>query len=111
MDKIKMFATQRENISNNAIINNYNDGRIITSNDLEELNQIYSDNQEYVIILMKRKHNNSAMPEWFKKWNEEVYEKKPPQWFKKWSEEVFEPRIISIEKRLDNLVEKNNLIE
>lgn len=92
MPDLKSFAMQKESISNNAIITNYNNGKIITSSDLKQLDQLYNDNQEYIIILMKRKHNNSQMPEWFKTWNDEVYEKKQPQWFKTWTEEVYEKK-------------------
>lgn len=63
------------------------------------------------------------MPEWFKHWSEEVYQKVPPQWFLKWSEEVYqkvppqwfetwhEKEFKPLVKRIDNIVKKNNLIE
>ncbi|XQP55293.1 MAG: hypothetical protein ACOQNV_00790 [Mycoplasmoidaceae bacterium] len=30
------------------------------------------------------------MPEWFKQWSENIYEKKQPAWFQQWTKEVYE---------------------
>ncbi|MCQ2956446.1 MAG: hypothetical protein MJ233_00850 [Mycoplasmoidaceae bacterium] len=34
------------------------------------------------IALGQKKKPRDTMPQWFKQWNDEVYEKKQPQWFK-----------------------------
>lgn len=34
---------------------------------------------------------DEEMPKWFKRWSEEVYEKRQPKWFKKWVETDYGP--------------------
>ena len=55
----------------------------------------------------KFKQANEQMPEWFKHWYENEYQKTQPAWFKHWCEQEFKP----LAKRIDNIVLKNNLKE
>ncbi len=47
-----------------------------------------------VIVAVKRQSGpkEPKMPQWFKQWSEQVYEKRQPQWFKQWSEQVYEKK-------------------
>ena len=68
--------------------------------------QTYRDNDNTIIVMMKKKPNKPNQP---------------PKWFSTWSEDVFSKvldeikgiknRLTNIETRLDNLVDKNHLVE
>ena len=63
-------------------------------------------NNPQVIVAVKRQGGpkKPKMPQWFKQWSEQVYEKKPPKWFESYKKES-DARFEKIEAKLDEIKE------
>ena len=65
--------------------------------------------QQIVLVRRKGGPREPKMPQWFKLWSENVYEKRPPQWFMEWHESEFKPLVKRVEK-IEETLERHNLL-
>lgn len=65
-------------------------------------NQDQLDNPQQIVLVRRQgKPREPKMPQWFKVWSENVYEKRPPQWFREWHEHEFMPFVTRVNETLE----------
>lgn len=97
----------------NKFIKYYSYNQLIEKYDILVMTQQeYLDNKNnldnpQMIVCVNREGGvkKPKMPEWFKQWNENVYEKQQPKWFQSYKKEA-DARFEKIEKRLSDIENK-----
>ena len=65
--------------------------------------------QQIVLVNREGGVKKPKMPEWFKQWNENVYEKRQPKWFTTYMDKFEKDLWIKIDQKFKDFAKLNNL--